>query len=205
MVWTEGSDNYDADGNRTLVLGWGYDWDVRNHLVGAKTEGDDTESWPGPFGEVLKAYGPIASGNPWRYGTKYFDEETQLSDFGFRYFDAPKTPLGLPAPRGVASEGGVIRSFTQQTDQTYYRVFSGNQQGAWLTARPPGSSAFAREALALPAENTASLIQKVVVPAGTRLQRSRALPAFGRRGGGEQFRLLEEIPAQNFGTGVPLR
>jgi len=81
----------------------------------------------------------------------------------------------------------------------------GNLQGAWLTSRPPGSSAFAREALALPAENTASFIQKVVVPAGTRLQRSRALPAFGRRGGGERFRLLEEIPAQNFGTGVPLR
>ena len=56
---------------------------------------------------------------------------------------ASEVPLGLPAPRGVPSEGGAIRSFVQQTDQTYYRVFSGNQQGAWLTARPPGSRAFA--------------------------------------------------------------
>jgi hypothetical protein len=55
--------------------------------------------------------------------------------------------------------------------------------------------------LALPSGNTAKYIQKVLVPKGTRLQRSRALPAFGRRGGAEQFELLERIPKENFGKG----
>ena len=127
----------------------------------------------------------------------------------FRHFsNAAKTtarPLGLPAPTGVASEGGVIRAFAQQSDQTYYRVFSGNQQGSWLTAVPPKGSAWAQEALALPAENTALFIQEVLVPAGTQLQRSRALPAFGRGGRAEQFKLLEHIPSGDFGAGVPFR
>lgn len=41
-------------------------------------------------------------------------------------------------------------------------------------------------------------IQEVWVPAGTRLQKSRAIPAFGRRGGMEQYFLIDEIPAANF-------
>jgi hypothetical protein len=65
-----------------------------------------------------------------------------------------------------------------------------------LTAVKPRSSAWAREALALPEQNTASFIQEVLVPAGTRLQRSRALPAFGRRGGAEQFEILKLKPAE---------
>jgi hypothetical protein len=46
---------------------------------------------------------------------------------------------------------------------------------------------------------------EVLVPAGTRLQRSRALPAFGARGGGEQFEILDRIPDDNFGIGVELQ
>lgn len=51
--------------------------------------------------------------------------------------------------------------------------------------------------------NSAAFIQEVLVPAGTRLQRSRALSAFGQKGRREQFRLLEDIPLDAFGTGVP--
>ena len=61
------------------------------------------------------------------------------------------------------------------------------------------------EALALSPGNNADFIQQVIVPAGTRIQRSRALPAFGRRGGKEQFELLEKIPRENFGLGVTLK
>lgn len=75
----------------------------------------------------------------------------------------------------------------------------------FTTVRLPASSAYAREALSLPAENTAQFIQEVIVPAGTRLQRSRVLAAFGgRRGGAEQFQLLERIPESNFLQGKPL-
>jgi hypothetical protein len=58
----------------------------------------------------------------------------------------------------------------------------------------------------LPPGNNADFIQQVFVPQGTMLQRSRALavPEFGRlRGGAEQFRLLERLPAESFGPGVP--
>lgn len=54
----------------------------------------------------------------------------------------------------------------------------------------------------------ADFLQQVLVPAGTRLQRSRAAAVhqWGRnRGGAEQFELLERIPVKNFGEGVPLK
>ena len=107
--------------------------------------------------------------------------------------------------RIVTNSGGSIRSFVTQTDQTFYRVFSGNRRtGGFLTAVPPRSSAYAREALALPSSNLANLVQEVNVPAGTRLQRSRTLPAFGRRGGGEQFELLDKLSSSAFGIGRKL-
>jgi hypothetical protein len=102
------------------------------------------------------------------------------------------------------TQGGVIRQFTQEGDAVYYRVFSKNQTGSFLTKIPPKSSAYAREALALPPENKATFIQRVTVPDGTLLLRSRALPLYGRSGGAEQFQLLNRIPKENFGPGVPL-
>jgi RHS repeat-associated protein len=41
----------------------------------------------GPFGEKISATGPLANSNPWRWGTKYIDEETGLYYFGHRYYD----------------------------------------------------------------------------------------------------------------------
>ena len=104
----------------------------------------------------------------------------------------------------VPNAGGFIRQFTQEGDQIYYRVYSDRVTGSFLTAIPPRSSAFAREALSLPPGNLATFIQEVVVPNGTPLLSSRALPAFGRQGGAEQFELLNKIPKQNFRPGVPL-
>jgi len=220
LTWispTFGSYEHDADGNRISAPGWEYDWDGRNRLVGAKTEGYATnpsgtkltfeydadgrrvqkvvitktsdvevtekthfvwDGWTllyeclqdaqnvtlrerkylwgadlsgapgggggtggllamqvtengttevyyplydgtgnvvglgdgagqlvaeyryGPFGELISATGPAAQENPWRFGTKYFDTETKLSYFGFRYYDAvtgnwlSREPLG---------------------------------------------------------------------------------------------------------------
>ena len=113
----------------------------------------------------------------------------------------------LAAEGTIPSAGGVIRQFEQQGAQTYYRVYSEGAAGKWLTAVPPRSSAWAQEALALPPNNSATFIQDVLVPNGTMLERSRAIPVpdWGRfRGGAEQFKLLEEIPRQNFGPGRPL-
>jgi RHS repeat-associated protein len=72
-----------------------------------------------PFGEVLRATGPTAKTSPFRFSTKYQDDETDLLYYGYRYYNAntgrwlsrdPKEELGFPTlrlnmpPRG--SRGG---------------------------------------------------------------------------------------------------
>ncbi|MFP4418819.1 MAG: RHS repeat-associated core domain-containing protein, partial [Chitinispirillaceae bacterium] len=112
----------------------------------------------------------------------------------------------LAEPKHIPNAGGKIRSFVSQKDEVYYRVFSGNNKvGSFLTKVPPKNRALAIEGLSLPSANQAEFIQEVLVPGGTRLQRSRALPAFRPRGGLEQFELLEYIPVKNFRTGVPFK
>ena len=42
----------------------------------------------GPFGELLRATGPMAKANPFRFSTKYQDDETDLLYYGRRYYNA---------------------------------------------------------------------------------------------------------------------
>ncbi len=42
----------------------------------------------GPFGEVLRATGPMARANPFRFSTKYQDDESDLLYYGYRYYNA---------------------------------------------------------------------------------------------------------------------
>jgi RHS repeat-associated protein len=39
----------------------------------------------GPFGELLRATGPMAKANPFRFSTKYQDDESDLLCYGYRY------------------------------------------------------------------------------------------------------------------------
>ena len=41
----------------------------------------------GPFGEVTASTGDLAVGNPFRFSTKYWDDETGLGYWGYRYYD----------------------------------------------------------------------------------------------------------------------
>jgi len=41
----------------------------------------------GPFGETLRAVGPLAQANPWRFSTKYQDDETGLLYYGYRFYN----------------------------------------------------------------------------------------------------------------------
>src|SRR5208283_3739186 len=41
----------------------------------------------GPFGEVIRATGPMAKANPFRFSTKYQDDETDLLYYGYRYYN----------------------------------------------------------------------------------------------------------------------
>ena len=42
----------------------------------------------GPFGELIRATGPMAKLNPFRFSTKYQDDETDLVYYGYRYYNA---------------------------------------------------------------------------------------------------------------------
>jgi RHS repeat-associated protein len=42
----------------------------------------------GPFGEVIRATGPMAKANPFRFSTKYQDDETDQLYYGYRYYSA---------------------------------------------------------------------------------------------------------------------
>ena len=110
----------------------------------------------------------------------------------------------------VTYQAGKIRSFVTEADETFYRVYSGNSTaGSFLSRMKPKSADWATEAFALPTGNTADFIQEVLVPAGTRLQRSRAAPNLWGRGGAEQFEILKLFPDQyqpvHFGPGTPFR
>ncbi len=41
----------------------------------------------GPFGELLRATGPMAKANPFRFSTKYQDDESDLLYYGLRYYN----------------------------------------------------------------------------------------------------------------------
>lgn len=58
-----------------------------------------------PFGETIAEYGAGASHNPFRFSTKYRDEETGLIDFGYRFYN-PETGRWLNRDP-IGEDGGV--------------------------------------------------------------------------------------------------
>ncbi|HNR72510.1 MAG TPA: RHS repeat protein, partial [Verrucomicrobiota bacterium] len=65
---------YDGNGNVTA-------------LVKADGSGLTAQYEYGPFGEVLRATGPMAKANLFRFSTKYQDGETDLLYYGYRYYN----------------------------------------------------------------------------------------------------------------------
>ena len=62
----------------------------------------------GPFGEVIRATGPMAKANPFRFSTKYQDEESDLLYYGYRYYNAS---TGRWISRDPEEEGGSLNAF----------------------------------------------------------------------------------------------
>jgi RHS repeat-associated protein len=58
-----------------------------------------------PFGETLRATGPMADQNPFRFSTKYTDSETGLLYYGLRYYD-PVTGR-WPSRDPIGEQGGL--------------------------------------------------------------------------------------------------
>jgi RHS repeat-associated protein len=57
-------------------------------LVNASDGGTSAAYEYGPFGELLRATGPMAKANPLRFSTKYHDDETDLLYYGYRCYNA---------------------------------------------------------------------------------------------------------------------
>jgi len=67
--------SYDGNGNVT-------------DLIDAATGTTSGQFEYGPFGEVIRATGPSAKANPFRFSTKYTDDETDFLYYGFRYYNS---------------------------------------------------------------------------------------------------------------------
>jgi len=66
----------------------------------------------GPFGEVLRATGPMAKANPFRFSSKYQDDETDLLNYGYRYYNA-NTGRWLSRDKAAESGGHNLYAFVE--------------------------------------------------------------------------------------------
>lgn len=83
----------------------------------------------GPFGEVLRATGPMAKVNPFRFSTKYQDDETDLLYYGYRYYNAStgrwlsEDPINESGFKLYAGRG---RWFYPDEEKNLYRFVGNN-------------------------------------------------------------------------------
>ena len=66
-------------------------FDGNGNVLGLVSAADGTVAAQyayGPFGDVIRSTGPLAIRNPFRFSTKYQDDETDLLYYGYRYYHA---------------------------------------------------------------------------------------------------------------------
>jgi RHS repeat-associated protein len=97
-------------------------YDGNGNLVGLldATSGTATTQYEyGPFGEVIRATGSMAKLNPYRFSTKYQDDENDLLYYGYRYYSGStgrwlnRDPLEEEGGRALyaGSDNDLINSF----------------------------------------------------------------------------------------------
>src|SRR5438552_18534352 len=55
-------------------------------VVDSETQGTVADYVYGPFGEPTRATGALAKSNPFRFSSKFEDQETGLAYYGYRYY-----------------------------------------------------------------------------------------------------------------------
>jgi RHS repeat-associated protein len=115
----------------------------------------------GPFGEVIRSTGPMAKANPFRFSTKYQDDESDLLYYGYRYYKPStgawlgKDPieeeggenlyafvandpisqidyLGFGDPSLSGKDGGVQAGKCGNFNWKYFFLVSGNSDGKYI-------------------------------------------------------------------------
>ncbi len=82
----------------------------------------------GPFAEVLRATGPMAKANPFRFSTKYQDEETGLLYYGYRYLMEGRWLIKDP----VGEMGGLNLYGFCRNDPQLFTDRNGLDFGMWI-------------------------------------------------------------------------
>ena len=99
---------HDGNGNVTL-------------LVNTQTGTNSATYEYGPFGENLRATGPMAKANPFRFSSKFQDDESDLLYYGYRYHSATTGMWLSRDPYG--EEGGLnLYAFTENSPVDSYDV-----------------------------------------------------------------------------------
>jgi RHS repeat-associated protein len=80
----------------------GYDGNGNVAILLKPATGKQTRYEYAPFGEVIRATGPMAKVNPFRFSTKYQDDESDLVYYGYRYYSASTGRWISRDPKGEA-------------------------------------------------------------------------------------------------------
>jgi RHS repeat-associated protein len=86
---TPGAFVHDDDGNLLSDGRWAYTWDGEKRLVSMTTHAREmsAEYEYGPFGEPLRATGPLAKANPVRFSSELLDTASGCYYYGYRYYN----------------------------------------------------------------------------------------------------------------------
>ncbi len=126
---------FDGNGNLALLVSAG------GGAVTAHYEYD-------PFGRLLRATGPLASLNPFRFSTKYTDDESSFNYYGYRFYNATE---GRWPSRDPINEKGTFlitwksKGFNFNEEQNLYRFvkndsierFDSDGRALWELPRRP--------------------------------------------------------------------
>ncbi len=103
------------DSSETLATNFFYVYDGYGNvtrLVNSKDGSEAAEYEYGPFGESIRAIGPMSKQNPIRFSTKYIDDQIAFAYYGYRNYDVPtgrwfsRDPIGESGGKNLYSFSG---------------------------------------------------------------------------------------------------
>jgi RHS repeat-associated protein len=136
--------------------------DGNGNIVGTIDAGNGqrtAEYEHGPFGEPIRATGPMANANPFRFSTKYCDEETGLVYYGYRYYQ-PQTGRWLSRDpledAELLPDGPNIYAYARNNPVNLIDHFGGQTDSVTANASNPAAAELLAEVAAANAERAAA-------------------------------------------------